>query len=565
MAPLLGWGLPSRAQDELLFGGGPAWPAERYDAADALRQRQLRQAGADTDLNPLATHDRIIHLTADEPARAEILRRYRLFSRQPDEMITFMALQRMQPRKLDFDPKLYQYGGGSIYLIAAALAATSVLGITHLTSDAGVYLEQPELFAAFYVVARAITLVFGGLLLVAVWKLARRAAGRTAGWLALLIVACSPVFITGVLEAKPHLPSTCMILWAILSALDYHAHGRRRDALRMGWQAGYGFGLVLTGIVAAAIWPVLLLTRRRGADSSPADRKRVWYHLLAAAGLAAGVYLLTNPYIPYNLLFNRQSLGSNFENSIAMYTDQMRQAAVGAKRVGQLLLESCGWGALLVGLAGFVYLLRKWPRETALAATAGLAVLLICSLLGAGEPAEVARFLLLPVSLLGVATAALLAALARRKRLWALAVALVVLLPMRTSTYVRSFVADARGRHESRRSAARYIHEHAATTDAIAVLQEPAPYALPPLDFTQREIYWLPPALPAALDQGRLPPWLVFTADDDSVHSRDWWTDYYQLWAGFPAEGWGLSRIAWADKPVLVYRRITPHENDAGR
>lgn len=402
-------------------------------------------------------------------------------------------------------------------------------------------------------------------MLVAVWKLARRAAGRTAGWLALLIVVCTPVFITGVLEAKPHLPSACMILWAILSALDYHAHGRRRDALRMGWQAGYGFGLVLTGIVGAALWPVLLLVHRRAADSPPADRKRVWYHLLAAAGLAAGVYLLTNPYIPYNLLFNRQSLGSNFENSIAMYTDQMRQATAGAERVGQLLLESCGWGALFVGLAGFVHLLRRLPRETALAAIVGLAMLLICVLLGAGKSAEFARFLLLPVSLLGVAAAALLAAFARRRRLWALAVALVVLLPMRTSTYVRSFVTDARGRHESRYTAAHYVREHAATTDAIAVLQEPAPYALPPLAFTQRDIYWLPPTPPAALDQDRLPPWLVFTADDDSVHIRDWWTDYYRLWAGFPADGWGPSRIAWADKPVLIYRRIAAHENDAGR
>lgn len=133
MAPLLGWGLPSRAQDELLFGGQAAWPAERDDAADTLHQRRQRQAGADTDLNPIANRDRITHLTPDEPARAEILRRYRLFSRQPDEMITFMALQRMQPPRLeldpksghrvlrfDLDPKLYQYGGGYIYLVGAA-------------------------------------------------------------------------------------------------------------------------------------------------------------------------------------------------------------------------------------------------------------------------------------------------------------------------------------------------------------------------------------------------------------------------------------------------------------
>ena len=466
-----------------------------------------------------------------------------------------MALQQMQPRQFDFDPRLYQYGGGYIYLIAGTLGATSFAGLTELTSDVGVYLEQPELFAHFYVVSRVVVLVFGGLLLVAVWKLARRAAGHTAAWLALLLVACTPVFITGVLEAKPHVPSACLALWAVLSALDYHAGGRRCDALRMGLQAGYAFGCVLTGIVAAALWPVLLIARWRASGRAREARRSMLVHLALAAGLMAGVYLLTNPYVPYNYLFRRGALASNIDNSTAMYADQMRQSPAGAVRVGELLLESCGPGVIVVGLIGFAWLLRRRPQETLVAAASGLAMLLICVILGAGKPAEYARFLILPVSLLCVAGGGLLGGMARRRRVWALLVGAVALLLMNTPTYVRSFVVDAKGMHESRLAAGQYLRDRAHATDAIGLLQEPAPYAVPPMDFTRRKIVWLPSTEPTEFDRRELPMWLVFAADDGGVHHGAWWERYYQRVARFPSSGTGLSRIAWADKPVFVYLR----------
>ena len=105
---LIGWGLPSARLDPLLFGGDPPWPPERYPARAQAQQLSERSAGADTDLNPLERRDRLIVLTADDTARGEILQRYRLYSRQPDELITFRALQRMRPAAGDLDQRLYQ-------------------------------------------------------------------------------------------------------------------------------------------------------------------------------------------------------------------------------------------------------------------------------------------------------------------------------------------------------------------------------------------------------------------------------------------------------------------------
>lgn len=551
MAPLLFWGLPDTRRDDLLFGGGPAWKAARFNVESDLQRLSTRSAGADTDLNPLAERNRIIDLTPDDAARAEILRRYRLFSRQPDEMIIFRALQRMNPRGLDFDPQLYQYGGGYVYLVGAALAVSSKLGFCHVTSDAGFYLENPAAFARFYVVARGLSLIFGALTLIAVHKLARRAGGRLAGWIAVVCVAATPVFITAVLEAKPHLPSACLILWAILSGLDYHACGRLRAAVRMGLQAGYAFGLVLTGLVAALLWPMLLLARRS------VTHDRGLRYLALAGGLALAVYVGTNPYIPYNWLTQRAALSSNINNSTAMYRDQIRRTPEGVVRVGQLLIEGAGAGVTVGGIVGLGRLFRRRPRETAIVAISGLGMLLLAALLGAGKPAEFARFLILPVLLLCVATAWLISIGARRHPVIGLVATIVVLATMRTPAYLRSFILDARGDGESRLLAGRYVQQHAAPGDDIGLLQEPAPYAVPPLDFAHRRFWLLPPARPVDLDVATLPAWLVFTADDDHSSAGAWWLKHYQLTARFPTAAANLSRIAWADKPVFIYQRVT--------
>ncbi len=547
MAPLSFWGLPSSQIDPLLFGNDEPWDADRYNAEADLQARRERVGGADTDLDPLEVTDRIVNLTEDEAARAAILRRYRLFSRQPDEMITFMALQRMNPRGFDFDPQLYQYGGGYIYLIGAALGVSSLLGLTTITGDVGVYLAQPELFARFYLVARLVTLIFGALTLVATIKLARRAAGRAAGWIAFFFVAACPVFITGVLEAKPHLPSVCLLLWAILSALDYQANGRRRDAIRMGLLVGYAFGLVLTGLAGILLWPLMFFARRH-------DARRMLRHLALAGGLALAVYIITNPYIPYNLLFHADVFSGNIENSTAMYS--IGRIPEGLARVGQLLLESCGPGVLAGGFIALIWLCHRWPRQIVLAIAPGLAMLVLCVAIGANKPAEFARFLLLPTILFAIATAALTATLAGHRLGWGIVVTILALAVMRTPAYVHSFYADAHFQHESRHRAALYLREHTRPSDVIGVVQVPAPYAVPPLDFAHRTIHLLPPNDITRGECGNLPPWLVLTADDATIHRDAWWHTHYHLTQRFAAEPLQLSRITWANKPVFIYRRV---------
>ncbi len=544
MTPLLPWGLPTSRYDPTLFGGAPAWPAERYDAGRALQARRRRLGGADTDLNPLAPNHGIVDLTADDARRGEILLRYRLYTRQPDEMITFQALSRMNPRAGDLDPHLYQYGGGFIYLVGAAVELSHLLGLTRLSSDPAPYLANPELFARFYLAARLVTLLFGALLLVAAMRLARRAGGRTAGWVAFVLVAASPVFITGVLEAKPHLPAVCLLLWAILAALDWLALGRRRDAVRLGLAAGYAFGLVLTGVAGALLWPVLALVRR----------PRRWKPLVAAGLLALVVFVVTNPFVAYNALCNRAALAGNLGNSTAMY--HAGNLLAGVWRVASLLIEGCGPVVTIAGLLALVRSWRRWPRETAAVIAPGIALVLLCVAIGAHKPAEFARFLLLPAVLLAVGSAILIADVSRRHAGRSVIATLLILLTMRTPAYVRNFAIDARFERESRHRAAVFLEANVAPSEPVAVVQVPAPYATPPIDFAHREVLLLPRTQPSEDVLRRLPPWLVLTADDASRWRGAWWTRHYRLVVEFGADPWLLSPIAWANKPVYVFRLV---------
>src|SRR5688500_10792643 len=157
--PGIRWGLPSRAVDPFLFGKERPWTgAKILELAGGWGEANV---GADVDRNPLGRSAQPVVLNETHEQRAEIIRRYRLFSNQPDETITFRALSQMQPGALKLDPKLYQYGGLWIYPVGAMLKAASIARLIDLRGDLAFYLDNPEQFGRFYVVARLYTAAWG--------------------------------------------------------------------------------------------------------------------------------------------------------------------------------------------------------------------------------------------------------------------------------------------------------------------------------------------------------------------------------------------------------------------
>jgi hypothetical protein len=91
--------------------------------------------------------------------------------------------------------------------------------------------------------------------------------------------------------------------------------------------------------------------------------------------------------------------------------------------------------------------------------------------------------------------------------------------------------------------------------DAIGVRQEPAPYAIPPLDFARRRVLLLPKHRPESFAADALPRWFVLTADDARGFADAWWREEYEPRASFGTGPWERARITWANKSVWVFER----------
>ncbi len=476
----LRWGLPSDADDALLFPGRPAWSGQMLAELAPGGARTDAAVGADVDVNPRDAAASPVNLAATPQDAAEIYRRYRLFTRQPDEMITMMALSGMNPRAGQLDPKLYQYGGLFIYPVGGLIGVCGAAGVFPVRSDLTYYLDHPGAFANFYVVARLYAAAWGVLGVLLMYGIARRLGGTSAGLVAALLFALLPV-VTGMAhEAKPHLPGAVLMLlavWLGQRVLERSAEDPLPDGARSvwGWRRGWvalaaccgaAVGMVLSSAPIVVLIPLVagLELRQYARARAGAVRAKRWVGAFVGRCAVGGIialaaYLATNPYIAINLFANPAVLRSNFGNSLAMYA--VDRVLEGFVRVVQLTAEGATWPVLGLGLiAAMVVVVRR--RTDALPLFVPAVVLFgqfVC--IGAGKPDEYGRFGVFYECALAIGAACLLSWLMCRNRgAGAAATAVVcVICAWSTGGYLYSLQADAAGAG-SRDLAAAYLAEN---------------------------------------------------------------------------------------------------------
>ncbi len=484
------WGLPSRTADSYLFGERTPWTGSEIVA---LAPKESDSRGADVDANPIADRTHAVVLNETDAQRAEIVRRYRLFSHQPDEMITFMALSRLKQNH--GDPRLYQYGGLWIYPVGA------LIGLTQSPkADQAFYIDHPEAFARFYVVARVYSALFGIVGAWAVYWIIRRLSGGILAPVAgALCFALLPVVVNLSHEAKPHLPGTVLILLAVIAGSKFVETGKKRCALLAGALCGAAFAMIVSALVAFSIPFVMILLRW----DSPKHRASV-----LAIALAAGVvvYAAANPFVIINSIARPEIFRSNIQNSTNMY-------ATGTGGLGNaigLVIEGASPLITAVGVTGATFLFasklarRREPThdllETAVEGDVGWLLFVPATLVAAmfvvlasHKPPEYARFaLLLDVALLIAA----FAALGRVKNAMPLAIMVVAMIAFTGACawpYWCGFVRDC-APINSRLAAAAEIKKLTDTGAArIRVTAEPAPYDMPPIDLFKTKLLLAPP------------------------------------------------------------------------
>lgn len=498
------WGLPNRHIDKYLFGDDRPWSGEKILRLSGAAEKFSRTRGADVDADPLPSRplDSPIRLTATEADVAEIYLRYRLYTHQPDEMITMKALAGMKPAELQFDPRLYQYGGLFIYPVAAAIRLCGLAGFINVRSDLAYYLDNPEEFGKFYVVARAYAAAWGIVGVLVVFAVARRLGNVPAGLLAALLFTLMPVVVCMAHEAKPHLPGAVLMLIAVWLATGQPGISARVSARskagRNWWLmcvcCGAALGTVLSSLPIFILIPLVAWLRWR---SVAAAVRRTVYGL----AIAVMVYLVTNPYIVINAVSNREVLRSNLGNSVAMY--EASRVAEGFARVLTLTVEGATLPVLLLGLlAATVAIARRNRSIIPLAVIASVSFMQFV-LIGAGKPGEYGRFGVFADTALAIGAACLLTAGWRRvhpvvPRLLSIAVAgWVALLG---GLYLWNFHVDSTDDNSRTREAATLAAllqpstsgPAALPVERIELVAEPAPYGCPPLNFSRTEVVLVP-------------------------------------------------------------------------
>ena len=476
----LTWGLPSRSIDKYLFPDGEVWSGEKIHRLAGASAKFNPARGADVDADPLTSpgidadlaekrNDGLVPLTAADEDIAKILIRYRLYTYQPDEMITMMALAGMNPGSIDLDPRLYQYGGLFIYPVGALIKLCRVLGLIDVRGNVIYYLDHPDEFGKFYLVARGYSAAWGVLGVFVVFGIARRLGGNGAGLFAALLYTLMPVVVCMAHEGKPHLPGAVLMLIAVSIAMRLDTYvrgsnrattrratkeGARRPRLRRGrslreWERtnppqeanhpnssyrpqscdpgdfsisgalectrsatsnAFSFWWMCVACGAAtgmvlSSWPICVLIPLVAFRAACASPRTKFTRTIAGSALAIGVYLLTNPYVAINAFVNSEVLRSNFGNSLGMY--EISRVGEGFNRVLELTAEGATLPVLLLGLIGFaVFAARRQRAAWPLALSAAVFAFQFV-LIGAGKPDEFGRFGVFTNAALAIAAGAI--------------------------------------------------------------------------------------------------------------------------------------------------------------
>lgn len=425
---------------------------------------------------------------ADDVSRARILRRYRLYSYQPDEMISFRALAMMHPGKYEFDPKLYQYGGLWIYPLGAIIKASSLLGFATVNGDSTFYLDSPEVFGRFYILGRAYSAAWGIVAALAVFAILRRAAGGLLiPFLGALCFICLPVVVDLAHEAKPHLAGTAILLLAILSAGKYIETGKGKWIVWTAIACGACAGMVLSGAVALTILPVMAIVRR--------DRPgRLLTVLVGGVFISAAVYFAANPYVAIHLIGDSGALRANLANTRAMYSiGDFGSSVTSAIR---LVLAGTSWPVAVAGCAAIaVMIVKRDSNARGIGWLIGLPAMVIFiqfALFAASKPGEYGRFAsFVDTGLMLLAFIGIARSIRSRPMRMIMAIALVAGPIVYSAAYESGFIGDS-GSSNSRIQASATIEAKLQNSPVLYLAAEPAPYCLPPVNLFRWRMVLLP-------------------------------------------------------------------------
>jgi hypothetical protein len=287
----IGWGLPSKQRMDLLLAAGGPTPRQ-VQLLDSLHiLHALGQMPPDSVPRRRGfdgTMDSEIPLALTGTEKLYALREHILASSAVDEERTLIGLGRINPKKLDFNPKVYSYGGSYLYPVGFLYFLMKSAGLLHVSHNFAYYMQNPTQIARMYVAGRLLNLMALIATLILLALLGGMLSGPTAGTFAMLAYGFSTVILNHAIVMKPHVFTAFWIALATWLLVLYVQRRERRLLVLSVLVAGYAVGSSVSAALMGLLYPVLLY--ERGRES--------WLVkvCLGAAVTMVAVYFLMNPY-----------------------------------------------------------------------------------------------------------------------------------------------------------------------------------------------------------------------------------------------------------------------------
>lgn len=227
------------------------------------------------------------------------------FAYHPDEgaivmpAVNILRTGNYQPFRLDYG-SAFIYGLTFLYVPYFLYGAWRGFFVSVL--DLPVFLDYHLIerypFPMFFLIGRVSTAILGSAMLLIVYKLGTRLAGRWVGWIAIIFLAFEPLHVRHSHFATVDVPMTCLVVLALWKILDVFEQGGWRDYV---W-AGIGVGVSAStkfpgGLLFAALVMAHLMRARGWSDLFNA-------RLMIGTIATIGGFLMSTPYaldLPYFL------------------------------------------------------------------------------------------------------------------------------------------------------------------------------------------------------------------------------------------------------------------------
>jgi hypothetical protein len=401
--------------------------------------------------------------------------RFKLYSIEADEVVNIIALARIKPAQLRFDPGIYQYGGAYLYPLGIWYFVASRLGLIHIAPFERL-LEHPQWMDGVWISGRVFVLaafaVSALLLLLAVMELAPPSIALAC--VAIYLFCPASIMYSQVI--KPHWYAFLWVNAALL--LLVRAIARAKFTLGAELALAVFVGLAVGSAPTFSLFAVLI---EGGLVVMVLLRQARSVALLRVPFIAVVVFLLTNPYY----LLDWSAVQNERLAQETWFHPALDPGALLAF-VDNSLFSGFGIAFTLLLFAVALWHLIRGPTERRLLAGAALVPIFVMAIATANlaDWSSTCRYIsyVIPAALI------LLAAWPWpwRETAMTLCAALTIAqaLPMKLAYFDENSAS-----HSTRFAAAAWIDAHIPESDAIcASTKTIVPFDVPPFRFDRHPI-----------------------------------------------------------------------------